>query len=147
MCVCTCGIITGDQDGMVGVVAGAVVLNDAAQVILPADGIHNDNKRPRLHQHTLHHLLLSTTTTYSWSQKFTYTYFFTKIRGIIQNASYCFSTDLNKTFHIKDAYIQSTRENSWIYKNYPVQKFTYAWFLILCCYLNDPQLFFLFCFV
>ncbi len=34
---------------------------------------------------------------------------------------------------------------SWIYKNDPVQKFTYTWFLILCCYLNDPQLcFFLF---
>ncbi len=41
--------------------------------------------------------------------------------------------------------ILSTRENnSWIYKNDPVQKFTYTWFLILCCYLNDPQLCFSF---
>ncbi len=46
----------------------------------------------------------------SWSQKFTYTFqnlqnvnYFTKIRGIIQNACYClFSTDLNKIFHKKD---------------------------------------------
>ncbi len=30
--------------------------------------------------------------------------------------------------------------NSWIYKNDPVQKFTPPWFLTLCCYLNDPQL-------
>ncbi len=45
----------------------------------------------------------------SWSQKFTYTFqnmqnvnYFTKIRGIIQNACYClFSTDLNKIFHKK----------------------------------------------
>ncbi len=32
------------------------------------------------------------------------------------------------------------------HKNDPVQKFTYTWFLILCCYLNDPQLCF-FCLV
>ncbi len=32
--------------------------------------------------------------------------------------------------------------SSWIYKNDPVQKFIYAEFLILCCCLNDPQLFF-----
>ncbi len=51
--------------------------------------------------------------------------YFTKIRGIIQNACYC---------------LLSTRENnSWIYKNDPVQKFTSPWFLILCSYLNDPQ--------
>ncbi len=32
--------------------------------------------------------------------------YFTKIRGIIQNACYClFSTDLNKIFHIKYVYI------------------------------------------
>ncbi len=32
--------------------------------------------------------------------------YFTKIRGIIQNACYClFSTDLNNIFHIKDIYI------------------------------------------
>ncbi len=60
------------------------------------------------------------------------------------NACNClFSTDLNKIFHIKYVYILSTRENnSWIYKNDPVQKVC-TWFLILCCYLNDPQL----CFV
>ncbi len=65
---------------------------------------------------------------YSWSQNFTYTLqnllnvnYFTKIRGIIQNACYClFSTDPNKRFH-KD------------YKNDPVQKFTHPWFLTLCC--------------
>ncbi len=66
----------------------------------------------------------------------------------MQNACYClFSTDLNKIFHMKDVYMQSTRENnSWIYKNDPVQKFTYTWFLILCCYLNDSELCF-FCLV
>ncbi len=50
---------------------------------------------------------------YSWSEKFTYTFqnllnvnYFTKIRGIVQNACYfLFSTDLNKIFHIKDVYI------------------------------------------
>lgn len=52
---------------MVGIVVGAVVLNDAAQIILPADGIHNDNKRPRLHQDAHHHLLTFTRTTYQWT--------------------------------------------------------------------------------
>ncbi len=53
---------------------------------------------------------------------------FYQVRGIIQNACYClFSTDLNKIFHIKDFYIYSIRENnSLIYKNDHVQKFTYA---------------------
>ncbi len=49
---------------------------------------------------------------YSWSQNFTCTFqnlqnvnYFTKIKGIIENACYgLFSTDLNKTFHIKDVY-------------------------------------------
>ncbi len=37
------------------------------------------------------------------------------------------STDVNKIFNIKDVYMSSTRKNnSWIYKNDPVQKFTYA---------------------
>ncbi len=76
--------------------------------------------------------------TYSWGQKFTSPLqnlqnvnYFTKIRGIIQNACYClFSTDLNKIVHIKYVYIESTRENnSWIYKNNPVQKFISPWFL------------------
>ncbi len=31
-----------------------------------------------------------------------------------------------------------------IYKYDPVQKFIYTLFVILCCYLNDPQLCFLF---
>ncbi len=44
---------------------------------------------------------------------------FDQVRGIIQNAC-LFSTDLNKIFHIKDVYMQSTRENnSWTYKNDP----------------------------
>ncbi len=65
---------------------------------------------------------------------------FDQVRGIIQNAC-LFSTDLNKIFHIKDVYMQSTRENnSWTFKNESVHKFTCAWFLTLCCSLNDPQL-------
>lgn len=40
------------------------MLNDATQIILPADGIHNDNKRSRLHQYTYHHLFQSTKTQY-----------------------------------------------------------------------------------
>ncbi len=49
-----------------------------------------------------------------------------------------FVLNLNKVFHIKGIYIYSTRENnSWNDKNDPIQKFTYTWFLILCCYLND----------
>ncbi len=50
---------------------------------------------------------------YSWSQNFTYTFqnlqnvrYFTKKRGIIQNACYrLFITDLNKIFNRKDVYI------------------------------------------
>ncbi len=59
---------------------------------------------------------------------------FDKIRGIMKIASYClFNTVLNKLFHITDVYIFSTRQNNnWIYKNDPVQKFTYPWILILC---------------
>ncbi len=37
---------------------------------------------------------------------------------------FVFSTDLNKICHIKDVYMREN--NSLIYKNYPVQKFTYA---------------------
>ncbi len=53
---------------------------------------------------------------------------FYQVRGITQNACYClFSTDLNKIFHIKDVYMLFTRENnSYIYKNYPFQKITFA---------------------
>ncbi len=50
---------------------------------------------------------------YSWGQKFTPPFqnlqnvnYFTKRRGIIQNACYCLiNTDLNKIFHIKDVCI------------------------------------------
>ncbi len=39
---------------------------------------------------------------------------------------FLFSTVLNKLFHITDVYIYSTRQNNnWIYKNGPIQKFTY----------------------
>ncbi len=48
-------------------------------------------------------------------------------KRIHTNACYClFSSDLNKIFHIKYVYMLSTRENnSYIYKNDPVQMFTY----------------------
>ncbi len=70
---------------------------------------------------------------------------FNKIREIIKIACYClFNTVPNKLFHmITDIYIFSTRQNNnWIYKNDPVQKFTHPWILILCCFLDDPRLFF-----
>ncbi len=44
---------------------------------------------------------------------------------------YCFFICM--LFHIIDFYIYSTRQNNnWIYKNHPIQKFTYPWILILC---------------
>ncbi len=56
-------------------------------------------------------------------------------------AFYClFNTALNNLFHITDGYIYSTRQNNCIYKNDPVQKFTYPWILILCvvsCMIHD----------
>ncbi len=57
-----------------------------------------------------------------------------KIRGFMKIACYfLFSTVLDKLFHITDVYIYSTRQNNnWIYKNDPIQKFTYPWILILC---------------
>ncbi len=40
---------------------------------------------------------------------------------------FLFSTVLNKLFHITDVYIYSTSQNNnWIYKNDPIQKFTYS---------------------
>ncbi len=50
---------------------------------------------------------------YSLGQKFTSPFqnllnvhYFTKIRGIMQNACYClFNTDQNKIFYLKDVYI------------------------------------------
>ncbi len=78
---------------------------------------------------------------YSCAHKFTYPLQnvqnvnnWNKIRGIMNIACYfLFSTVLNKLFHITDVYIYSTRQNNnWIYKNDPVQKFTYPWILILC---------------
>ncbi len=70
---------------------------------------------------------------YSCGQNFTYTLqylqnvsYFTKskIREIKQNACYfLFSSDLNKIFHINNILHKSTTEtNSWIYKNYTIQK-------------------------
>ncbi len=54
---------------------------------------------------------------------------------------YVFITDLNKIFHINNVYTKNwIKKYRWIYKNDPVQKFTSPWFLILCCYLYDPQL-------
>lgn len=45
---------------MVRPLAGAVVLDDSTQVILPADSIHDSSQRTVLHQLTHHGLLLTT---------------------------------------------------------------------------------------
>ncbi len=46
---------------------------------------------------------------------------------------FLFSNVLKKLFHITDVCIYSTRQNNnWIYENYPIQKFTHPWILILC---------------
>ncbi len=84
-------------------------------------------------------------------QKFTYTLqnlqnanYLTKIRGIIQIACYfVFSTDLNNIFNIKDVYILYSPQVKIIVEfiKWPRSK-VYICF-ILCCYLNNPQLFFL----
>ncbi len=70
---------------------------------------------------------------------------FNKIRGIMKIACYClFNTVLNRLFLITDVYISTRQNNNWIYKNDPVQKFTYPWILILCRFLDDPWLSFCF---
>lgn len=56
----TSSVISNDQDSMVGPVAGAVVLDDSSQVILPADSINDSSERSVLHQLTHHCLLLTT---------------------------------------------------------------------------------------
>ncbi len=54
---------------------------------------------------------------------------------------FLFSAVLNKLFHIKDVDIYSTRQNNnRIYKNDPIQKFTYPW-ILLCHFLDDTRLF------
>ncbi len=62
----------------------------------------------------------------------------------------------NVLYHMKDDFFveNSKSQNnyiSWVFtemvRNDPVQKFTYALFLILCSHLNDPQLCFVFCLV
>ncbi len=78
---------------------------------------------------------------YSCVHKFTYPLqnvqnvkHWNKIGGIIKIECYfVFSNVLNMLFHITYVYIYSTRQNNnRIYKNYPVQKFTHPWILILC---------------
>ncbi len=80
---------------------------------------------------------------YSCAHKFTYPLQneqnvnnWNKIRRIMKIACYIlFSTVPNKLFRLTDVYIYSTRQNNnWIYKKYPIQKFTYAWILILCVF-------------
>ncbi len=59
------------------------------------------------------------------------------VNHFIKFTCYClFNTVLNKLFHITDVFIFSTRQNNnWIYKKWPVQKFTYPWILTeqFCC--------------
>lgn len=45
---------------MVGPLAGAVVLDDSTQVILPADSIHDSSQGTMIHQMTHHGLFLTT---------------------------------------------------------------------------------------
>ncbi len=61
----------------------------------------------------------------------------------------------NVLYHMKDDFLLKTANHKTItlagfsqrVRNDPVQKFTYALFLILCSHLNDPQLCFVFCLV
>ncbi len=55
------------------------------------------------------------------------------IREIMKIACYfSFDTVLNKLFHLTDVHIYCIRQNNnLIYKNDPIQKFTYPWILIL----------------
>lgn len=57
---CTSGVVSNNQDSMVRPLAGAVVLDDSTQVILPAYSIHDGNQGAMLHQLTHHGLLLTT---------------------------------------------------------------------------------------
>ncbi len=60
----------------------------------------------------------------------------------MQNACYCcFSTELNKIFHIK--YVKICPQQKIIVefiKISPFKRLHPLDLLILCCYLNDPQL-------
>lgn len=60
MTLCTCSVVSNDQNSMVRPLAGAVVLDNSTQVILPADSIHDSSQRTVLHQLALHGLLLTT---------------------------------------------------------------------------------------
>lgn len=56
----TRSVVSDDQDGMVGPLAGAVVLDDSTQVILPADSINDSSQGTVIHQMTHHGLFLTT---------------------------------------------------------------------------------------
>lgn len=56
----TSGIVANNQDGVVRPTAGAVVLDDPTEVILPANSIHDYSQGAMLHQMTHHGLLLFT---------------------------------------------------------------------------------------
>lgn len=57
--VCTSSVVSDHQDGVVGPFAGAVVLNDPTEVVLPAQSIHDHSQGPVLHQVTPHGLFLT----------------------------------------------------------------------------------------
>lgn len=60
MTTSTHSVVSNNKDGMVRPLAGAVVLNDSTQVILPADSIHYSSQGTVQHQMTHHGLLLTT---------------------------------------------------------------------------------------
>lgn len=57
--VSTSSVISDHQDSVVGLFAGAVVLNDSTKVVLPAHSIHNHSQGTVLHQVTHHGLFLT----------------------------------------------------------------------------------------